>query len=174
MLRFRALASVDSDSGSSFGGLPCHCSEDILVDGIVVAAAAAVEAEGVVEGRAYALAINRLGGRIQTGSGSLDALFRFTDEEPPQLGRTITLTVKLPAKSNVIALPNAAVRNGDRVYRVVENYLESIAVQRIGEYRGDDGESLIIVASDDIANDDRIITSQLTSAVDGMKVQVRQ
>ena len=47
------IASVDSDSGSSFGGLPCHCSEDILVDGIVVAAAAAVvaavEAEGVVE-----------------------------------------------------------------------------------------------------------------------------
>jgi len=126
-----------------------------------------IAVQGVVEGREYGLEINRLGGRIQSGSGSLDALFRFTDPDPPQLGRTITLTV-----TNAIALPNAAVRNGDRVYRVVENHLQSVPVQRLGEFRGDSGQSLIIVSSDAIANDDLIITSQLTSAIDGMKVQV--
>jgi len=133
-----------------------------------------MQANGVVEGRSYTLDLDRLGGRIQSGSGSLDALFRFTDVDPPQLGRTITLTVKLPATSNAIALPNAAIRNGDRVYRVIENHLQSVPVTRIGEFRDENGQALIIVASDDIANDDRIITSQLTRAVDGMKVQVRQ
>lgn len=133
-----------------------------------------IKARGQIEGQQHDLSMDRMGGRIQSGSGSLDALFRFESASPPQLGRTISLTVKLPPVSSVVSLPNSAVRNGDRVYRVIENRLESINVTRIGEFSNADGESRIIIESDQLQNTDRIIVSQLTNAVDGMTVQVRE
>lgn len=139
-----------------------------------LSAGADIQAQGQIEGQQHSLSMDRMGGRIQSGSGSLDALFRFDGENPPQLGRTISLTVKLPPVSNVISLPNTAVRNGDRVYRVIENRLESVNVRRIGEFSNAQGESRIIIKSDQLLDNDRIIVSQLTNAIDGMTVQVRE
>ncbi len=132
-----------------------------------------IQAQGLIEGQQHSLTMDRMGGLIQSGSGSLDALFRFDAQNPPQLGRTISLTVRLPAVSNVVSLPNSAVRNGDRVYRVVENRLETVDVTRVGEYISAAGESRTIIASEQLAENDRIIVSQLTNAIDGMTVQVR-
>jgi len=50
--------------------------------------------------------------------------------------------------------------------------MQGVAVERIGEKIGVAGESHILVRSAELEPGDKIITTQLPNAMDGLKVQV--
>ena len=56
------------------------------------------------------------------------------------------------------------------VYRVINNRLDRVAVQRVGEYDNGDQGSWVLVTGDAIKEGDAVLSHQLPGAVDGLKV----
>ena len=81
--------------------------------------------------------------------------------------------MKLPTEANVVAIPALALYGQNRIYRIVEGRLESLAVQRVGEWTNADGTSLTLVRSSKLQNGDDILVTQLPNAVTGLLVEVR-
>jgi hypothetical protein len=89
------------------------------------------------------------------------------------------LELQLPAVDDAIAVPRSALYGNDHVYRVSEGRLERVRVERLGEsrgesqgeLRGDDRGSRLLLRSDALRPGDRIATTQLPNAVDGLRVR---
>jgi multidrug efflux pump subunit AcrA (membrane-fusion protein) len=129
-------------------------------------------AEFDLEGRRYPLTLARLGAQIAQGRAGLDGFFRFGGDAPPSLevGRLGELLLSLPVIEDAVSLPVSALYGGDTVYRVVDDRLQSVAVQHLGEHLGSDGESRLVLKSSLLAEGDRVMVSQIPAAVDGLKV----
>ena len=81
------------------------------------------------------------------------------------------MTLTLPPRDGLVALPASAVHGLDRVYRLDdENRLQTVAVSRIGEWQGADGEQRLLFKGD-FKVGDRLVINQLPGAIDGLRVQ---
>ena len=78
----------------------------------------------------------------------------------------------LPAERGVFAVPYQAVYGNSRVYRVVENRLQALDVDSIGQSGVEDGRALVLIRSSDIKSGDQIAITHLPNAVSGLKVQI--
>lgn len=131
----------------------------------------AVSASLTEEGRRYQLRLDRLAASIEAGRGGVDAFFRFaSDRIGLELGRTVTVDIELPSVTDVIAIPVTAIYGANRVYRLVDDRLSGVTVNRAGEYLADDGSRWSLISSDDLMEGDRVVATQIPSAVDGLKV----
>ena len=136
-----------------------------LVAGVTVTAQADIEGELLV------LQLDRLAGKIEPGQGGVDAFFTFDGQQvSTELGRTVSLAIKLPARPNVIALPATAIYGSETVYRVIDSRLVRARVTRIGDYENDDRGSWVLVTGDAVKDGDEVLSHQLPGAVDGLKV----
>jgi hypothetical protein len=130
-----------------------------------------IAATANIEGRVRSLRLDRLAGKIEPGQGGVDAFFSFRGHAISiELGRTIALTIELPAKAQVIPLPATAIYGANTVYRVINNRLDRVAVQRVGEYDNGEQGSWVLVTGDAIKEGDAVLSHQLPGAVDGLKV----
>jgi len=128
---------------------------------------------GTVNTQIFPVTLDRISGKITLGSGGLDGLFRIDNlTDQLQVGRTLELKMSLPPVTDVIALPREAIYGSDRIYRLVEERMSALSVQRIGEIQGKDGANYVIVKSPAIKPGDKIITTQLPNAIDGLLVKV--
>lgn len=138
--------------------------------------ASPVIAHAHLDGEPLQLQLDRLGATVSSGRAGLDALFRLI-EPPlvPEPGRSLRLSVELPAQDDLIPLPATALYGTDRVYRIdAQSRLEPIPVERVGQRLGDDGETQILVRSEALQAGDRIITTQLPNAIAGLLVEVAE
>jgi hypothetical protein len=81
------------------------------------------------------------------------------------------LSLRLPAESNVYAVPYQAIYGNSRIYLVAEQRLKAIEVITVGQARGDDGQVLVLIRSDAISPGDQISVTHLPNAVSGLKVK---
>ena len=88
------------------------------------------------------------------------------------MGTTVTLMVNLPVQKNVIALPYSAVYDNDRVYKLVENRMRRVRIERIGEWTDSQGQVHLLVRGGQFEKGDQIIVSQIPNAVEGLKVRL--
>ena len=133
----------------------------------------AISGFAIINHHKLPVVLDRLSGKITQGSGGLDGLFRIDKQDDQlQIGRTVELRLSLPAVDNAIALPREAIYGSDRVYRLVDQRMSSLNVQRIGEMQSENGDSYVIIKSDDIQAGDKIISTQLPNALDGLLVKV--
>ena len=109
---------------------------------------------------------------MERGRGGVDGLFVLKDSNiTPELGRPLPMVLSLPPRDGLLALPAAALHGLDRVYRLDnENRLQTVSVQRIGEWQQADGQRRLLFQGDFKAGD-RIVVTQLPGAIDGLKVQ---
>ena len=132
-----------------------------------------VSGYGKVNSQSFPVALDRISGKITLGSGGLDGLFRIEElSNQLQVGRTLELKISLPPVTEAIALPREAIYGSDRIYRLVDERMSALSVQRIGEIQGKDGANYVIVKSPAINPGDKIITTQLPNAIDGLLVKV--
>ena len=118
-------------------------------------------------------ALDRLVGAVGAGQSGVDGLVRLDlDGLPPDLGRTVSLRITLPAQDNVVAVPVQAVYGQQRLFLIEDGRLTGIDVERVGAITGNDGEQRLLVRSDAFDEGTRILTSQLTNAVTGLRVRV--
>ncbi|MFW6021764.1 MAG: efflux RND transporter periplasmic adaptor subunit [Guyparkeria sp.] len=109
-----------------------------------------------------------------SGQGAT-GLFAFVDpDESLRTGQILTLELEMPPVDDAVTIPHSALYGNDHVYRVHDGRLERVQVERLGEYRGDttSGESgALLVKSASLAAGDRVATTQLPNAIDGLRVR---
>jgi multidrug efflux pump subunit AcrA (membrane-fusion protein) len=133
----------------------------------------ALKASVSLNGKDYKLTLDRLSAEASASQGGIDAFFTLNGNQNIEVGRNLQLKVKLPTEANVVAIPALALYGQNRIYRIVEGRLESLAVQRVGEWTNADGTSLTLVRSSKLQNGDDILVTQLPNAVTGLLVEVR-
>ena len=113
--------------------------------------------------------LNRISGQTREASGGVDSFIRFVT--PPlglRLGSTVRVLLELPLQENVIALPAEALYGRDQVYRLVDNRMQMVEVERVGERVQPVGGTEVLVRSGRLAADDRIVITKLSNAADGL------
>ena len=81
--------------------------------------------------------------------------------------------MQLPKVKQVVAIPNLALYGQNRVYRIVDSRLQAVSVDRIGDITDAQGQSLTLVRSADLQNDDLLLITQLPNAISGLLVEAR-
>ncbi|ADE13473.1 efflux transporter, RND family, MFP subunit [Nitrosococcus halophilus Nc 4] len=131
-----------------------------------------LQATGTVNGTPLTFLLDRLAGRVEKGSGGVDGLLKLEEAgHTLPLGNFVELQLQLPPVENVVALPFEAIYGLDRVYKLVEGRMRAVAVERIGEYQNQEGQIRVLVKSPQLHQDDRVITTQLPNAMEGLRVE---
>jgi len=126
-----------------------------------------------LNGNAIQLELDRLAGKIEKGQGGVDAFFNIIGEKHLiELGRTVSVFVDLPEEADVFALPATAVYGASNVYRIQNNRLSMVQVERVGDYRNGQWGSWILLRSENLSEGDMILANQLPNAVEGLKVDI--
>lgn len=136
-----------------------------------LAAGERLTAWGEIDGEAVELQLTRLAGEAPATGAGVEGLFRITEggEQVP-LGRFMTVHLRLPEQDQVVALPFEALYGTDRIYRVEEGRMRAIRVERRGEWMDADGRERVLVHSPEIRDGDRLVTTRLPNALDGLRV----
>jgi HlyD family secretion protein len=128
-----------------------------------------------VETQRVPVRLARLAGEVERGRGGVDGLFILEESSvTPELGRPLPMTLTLPPRPGLVALPASALHGLDRVYRVnSQHQLETIAVRRIGEWQDADGTQRLLFQGN-IQPGDRLMVNQLPGAIDGLRVRAEE
>lgn len=124
-----------------------------------------------IDGQTLNLELVRLSGEVQSGQGGVDALFKVLGDYPTlALGRPVNLSVALENDTPLIAIPYTALYGHDRIFKITDHVLQGVTVTRHGERLNDQGQAEILISSNELADNDLILTSLLPNATTGMKV----
>ncbi len=116
------------------------------------------------------LVLDRLAAAVTQGQGGVDAFFHAGRGVLPALGSTVELALKLPALDGVLAIPPDALYGDNRVYRIVEGRLESLAVTRLGLRRDADDMPQLLLDGAAFREGDLVMVSRLPQAINGLAV----
>ena len=113
----------------------------------------------------------RLVGAVAEGQSGVDGLVRLdAGEAPPDLGRAVGLRLRLPPVSAVAAVPVQAVYGQRRLFLIEDGLLTGIDVDRFGETTTAEGQQRLLVQAEALEPGARILVSQLSNAVTGLRV----
>jgi multidrug efflux pump subunit AcrA (membrane-fusion protein) len=113
----------------------------------------------------------RLSGEMRPDSGGIEGLFRcISGNNTLVLGTFVDLTFKLSQQSSVIAIPFNSLYGLNKIYRLTDGHLQSVMVERVGEYHTDQGIYLL-VRSEELKEGDQIVSTQLPNATTGLRVE---
>jgi len=87
-------------------------------------------------------------------------------------GDLLPLSLQLPTESGVFAVPYQAIYGNSRVYKVVEERLQALEVDSVGQAEDENGLALVLIRSTDIDTGDQIAITHLPNAVSGLKVKI--
>lgn len=128
-----------------------------------------------VAGHAIETELVRLEGETRTGDAGIRGVFEVrSGGERLALNRFVELRLLLPGEPDSLAVPFESLFGRDRVFRVVDGRLESVQVERLGDFIDADGNTLALIRSDAIRAGDTLIATRLPNAVDGLRVEVEQ
>ena len=115
--------------------------------------------------------LDRLAGAVAKGQSGVDGLVRLHGgAAPPDLGRAVNLKLRLPPIADVVAVPVQAVYGQRRLFVIEDGLLVGVDVQRLGETTDAFGTQKLLVRGDALADGSRILVSQLSNAVTGLRV----
>ena len=115
----------------------------------------------------------RLAGEAE--ATGIDVYFAVPDiDEQMRPGELLPLELELPEQADVIAIPYQAIYGNSRIYQVADERLRAIDVTTVGQMRDRDGNTRVLVRSEEIASGDLIATTHLPNAVAGLKVSIHE
>lgn len=114
-------------------------------------------------------ALLRLAGQAE--ATGIDAYFA-TDSSTTQFrpGELLALSLQLPPQDGVFAVPYQAIYGNSRIYKVVDDRLQAVEVNTIGQARTEDQTVLVLIRSDQIEEGELIAATHLPNAVSGLKI----
>ena len=122
-------------------------------------------------GRDIDLRLVRLAGTADPSG--IDAYFRIESGATRlRIGNLIKIELRRPQQQQVIAVPFRAIYGNNRLFLLQQGRMRAVDVESVGQYETAQGESLLLVRSDQIQAGDRIIVTHLPNAVDGLRVRV--
>ncbi len=138
---------------------------------------AAISAVIEVDGLQIDGELLRVSGQTTLGSGGVDS---FIGIKPGQglaglrLGSTVSVSLELPAEPDVIAVPGEAIYGSDRLYKLEDNRMRMIEVERVGEREYSDGRTEVLVRTVQLDKNDSVIVTKLANAANGLLVEPSQ
>ncbi len=139
------------------------------LDNDVSVTATAVHTSGKIE-----LVLHRLSAVVSEGQGGVDAFFRSNTSKLPALGITLEVRLNLPPVDNAVVVSIDALYGKNRIYRVVNNMLEAVNVELLGELNKKNGQRMVIISGKNLQQSDQILISRLPQAVSGLTVEISQ
>ncbi|MDO7596998.1 MAG: biotin/lipoyl-binding protein [Pseudomonadota bacterium] len=131
-----------------------------------------LEAKASLNNNSLAFKLERLSGEVKVDSGGLDGLFSISGNQYAiALGTFIELKLKLAQQNDIVAVPFNALYGLDHVYRLKDGYLQSVAIERVGESTNDQGQKKLLLRSQDLRQGDQIVSTQLPNAITGLRVE---
>jgi HlyD family secretion protein len=130
------------------------------------------EAVATVDGQQVPVQLSRFGGQVDRGVGGVEALFAVTEAEDLVLGRFATVWLRLPAEPDSVLLPFEALYDTHRIYRVIDDRMDALDVERLGEATLPDGRRGALVRVPDLRDGDLVVTTQLPQAMHGLRVRM--
>lgn len=117
--------------------------------------------------------LERLVGAVEKGRSGVDGLVRLDPGvNPPDLGRAVQLRMTMRPVQDLVALPVQAVYGQRRVFVIEDGLLAGINVERVGEMTTARGELRLLVRGPGLSDGARVLTTQLSNAVTGLRVSV--
>lgn len=111
----------------------------------------------------------RISGQTREASGGVDSFVRFaTPPRALRLGSTVRVYLDLPPQDNVIALPAEALYGRNQLYKLVDDRMQMVEVERVGERAHPVGGTEVLVRSSRLADSDQIVITKLANAADGL------
>ena len=98
----------------------------------------------------------------------------FTSDRPPlwlRPGKLVTLSLERPATETSLVVPHDALYGNDLLYIVEESRLLPLPVTYVGEIPGPDGSPWALVKGTELVDGQRVVTTHLPNAVDGLAVE---
>lgn len=130
----------------------------------------AVMASTLLGGERLGFELQGLSGNVKAGQSGIDAFFRVAPDAGMALGSLVNLTIALPPENNVVLLPIHAVYDNTRVYRIEDNRLQAVEIERVGEHVDESGNYRVLVRSSALNQGDQLMVSQLPTAMTGLLV----
>ncbi len=119
------------------------------------------------------LELLRLAG--EADPSGIDAYFRVeSGVSHLRIGNMIKIELQRPLQQNVIPVPFRSIYGNDRVFLLQDDRMQAINVESVGQYESEPGESQLLIRSKQIKAGDKIITTHLPNAVDGLKVKTSE
>jgi multidrug efflux pump subunit AcrA (membrane-fusion protein) len=137
---------------------------------------ALVTATAVHNSASIDLTLHRLSAGVSEGQGGVDAFFRSSSGSGklPTLGITLEIRLSLPAVDDAVVTFVDALYGKNRVYKVVDNVLEAVEVEFLGELNNENGQRMVIISGKNLQQSDQILISRLPQAVSGLTVEISQ
>tara|TARA_B100000959_G_scaffold88322_1_gene93637 strand:+ start:3692 stop:4981 length:1290 start_codon:yes stop_codon:yes gene_type:complete len=132
---------------------------------------ATIKASGIIDDNEISFTLSRLSGDVKVGQSGLDAFFTPDQDDMLDIGRVVSLSITLPEVHNVVILPMQSIYENHRIYRVEANRLVGINVEQVGDYVNEQDQYRLLVRSKELAEGDRIVTTQLPRAITGLLVE---
>jgi multidrug efflux pump subunit AcrA (membrane-fusion protein) len=129
-----------------------------------------VVASSTVIGNRLGFELIGLAGDVKAGQSGIDAFFRVAPDAVIALGSIVNLNLALPEIYEVVPLPVHALYDNNRVYRIHDNRLQAVSVERVGEHLDDHGNYRVLVRSTELKSGDQLMISQLPAAITGLLV----
>lgn len=132
-----------------------------------------LEATVLTDSGRHVVSLSRISGSMADGGHGVDALFMVDSDvvDTLTIGDTLEMTLKLPAIDNVFSVPVSSIYGTNRIYRVDDERLVAVSVEKMGRQYKED-KQFILVRSDELQAGDEIITTQLPHAITGLKVEI--
>lgn len=119
--------------------------------------------------------LERLVGAVEKGRSGVDGLVRLdAGVNPPDLGRAVQLRMTMRPVEGLVALPVQAVYGQRRVFMIEDGLLAGIDVERVGEMTTEHGDLRLLVRGPRLNDGARVLTTQLSNAVTGLRVSVTE
>jgi RND family efflux transporter MFP subunit len=129
-------------------------------------------AKATIDQQQLTLKLARLSGQVKVDSGGIDGLFSISDSQYAiALGTFVELKLKLAQQNDIVALPFNALYGLDHVYRLKDGYLQSVAIERVGESTSEQGQKQLLLRSQDLRQGEQIVSTQLPNAITGLRVE---
>ncbi len=131
--------------------------------------------KGVAAAGNYQVAVllERLSGEGQ--ASGIDAIFSVQGGAASKLnsslriGSIVVISLIRAAQKELIKVPHQAMYGNDRLYKIVDQRLQLVKVETIGEYR-QHNEAQLLIKSDNLHSGDVILSTHLPNAFSGLKV----
>ena len=129
-------------------------------------------------GQSIPITLSRLSGAIEKGKGGIDGLFSIAINPQTQqafpitVGRSLSISLELPAINKSIIVPTQAIYGQDRIYTVQNALLVSHQITRVGTQTSKDGSLRFLIDGANIKEGADILITQVPNAISGMEVHI--
>lgn len=133
-----------------------------------------ITAETTIGNQTQKLTLSRLSAEVLKSRTGINAFFIFeSPENHYAIGRNVKLTLSLPAVNDTFTLPNSALYQGNRIYRIKQGKLHALTANKIGQLSISNTQHTIFKSSE-ARTGDRFMTTHLPNARSGLAVQTEE